>query len=164
MKKVKTTKTPTKRKKRTRKGRRQTHYITGTHISPKSLHPIQYRSSWEYYVCKHFDEDKQVLSYDYEPYKIAYISNARSGKVRFYIPDFVVNYVDGTQKIIEVKRNSALNNITVIKKAEAARRWCESLTKKTGKKHMYELWTEIIIFPIRQRFMLLEKQEKKARD
>jgi len=161
MTKTSTKKTYKKPRAKTRKGRRQTHYITGTHISPKSMHPIQYRSSWELYVCKHFDEDPRVLSYDYEPYKIAYISNLKSGRVRFYIPDFVVNYADGTQKIIEVKRNSALNNNTVIKKAEAARRWCESLTKKTGKKHMYELWTEIIIFPIRQRFMLLEKQQEK---
>lgn len=161
MTKAKTTKTPTKRKRRTRKGKRQTHYITGTHISPKCPRPIQYRSSWELYVCKHFDEDPQILSYDYEPYKIAYTSNARSGRVRFYIPDFVVNYVDGSQKIIEVKRNSALNNNTVVKKAEAARRWCESLTKKTGRLHSYEFMTETIIFPIRARFLLLEKQQAK---
>lgn len=159
--KTKTTKTPTKRKRRTRKGKRQTHYITGTHISPKCPRPVVYRSSWELYVCKHLDEDQQVLSYDYEPYKIAYTSNARSGRVRFYIPDFVVNYADGSQKIIEVKRNSALNNITVVKKAEAARRWCESLTKK-GRLTTYEFWTETIIFPIRARFLLLEKQQAKA--
>ena len=161
MTKAKTTKTPTKRRKRTRKGKRQSHYITGTHNSPKSPHPIQYRSSWELYVCKHFDEDPQILSYDYEPYKIAYIANTKSGRVRFYIPDFVVNYVDGSQKIIEVKRNSALNNIMVVKKAEAARRWCESLTKK-GRLTTYEFWTETVIFPIRARFLLLEKQQEKS--
>ena len=160
MTKAKTTKTTTKRKRRTRKGKRQSHYITGTHNSPKCPRPIQYRSSWELYVCKHFDEDPQIVSYDYEPYKIAYTSNARSGRVRFYIPDFVVNYADGSQKIIEVKRNSALNNNTVVKKAEAARRWCESLTKK-GRKTTYEFWTETIIFPIRARFLLLEKQQQK---
>jgi hypothetical protein len=154
-----TKKKPAK-KPRTRKGKRQTRYITGTHVSSKALHPINYRSSWELYVCKHLDEDNQVLSYEYEPYKIAYISNTRSGRVRFYIPDFVVKYVDGSQKIIEVKRTSALNNNTVVKKAEATKRWCESLTRK-GMPTTYEFWTEAIIFPIRQRFLLLEKQQEK---
>lgn len=162
MTKAKATKTPVKRKRRTRKGKRQTHYITGTHISPKCARPIVYRSSWELYVCKHFDEDPQILSYDYEPYKIAYTSNARSGRVRFYIPDFVVNYVDGSQKIIEVKRNSALNNITVVKKAEAARRWCESLTKK-GRLTTYEFWCESIIFPLIKKYKALELLHEKRR-
>jgi hypothetical protein len=57
--------------------------------------------------------------------------------------------------------NSALNNIMVVKKAEAARRWCESLTKK-GRLTTYEFWTETVIFPIRARFLLLEKQQEKA--
>ena len=160
-KSTKPTTTTTKPKARTRKGRKKFHYITGTHVSPKSKHPVEYRSSWELYVCKHLDDDNAVASYEYEPYKIAYISNVRSSKVRFYIPDFVVTYVDGSIKIIEVKRTSALNNIIVMKKAEAARRWCESLKKQKGLDHSYEFWCESIVFPLMKKYKAIEETQAK---
>jgi hypothetical protein len=59
-KSTKPTTTTTKPKVRTRKGRKKFHYITGTHTSPKSKHPVEYRSSWELYVCKHLDDDNAV--------------------------------------------------------------------------------------------------------
>ena len=151
-----------KSKKKTSKKRRKKKggYITGTYISTKCKNPIKYRSSWELYVCKHLDEDQNVLNYDYEPYKIPYLSNVSSKKIRNYIPDFVVNYIDGSQKIIEVKRTSALNNSIVLKKAEAAKKWCENLTIETKKEVTYHFWTEAIIFPIKKMFLIREKQEK----
>ena len=110
-KKIKSKKKTSKKRRKKKRG-----YITGTYISTKCKNPIKYRSSWELYVCKHLDEDQNVLNYDYEPYKIPYLSNVSSKKFRNYIPDFVVNYIDGSQKIIEVKRTSALNNSIVLKK------------------------------------------------
>lgn len=147
-----------KRKKRKRKSR----YKTGIYKSTKCQNEIRYRSSWEYYVCKFLDEQIDVISYEYESLKIPYISNIRSKKIRNYIPDFIVNYTDGTTKIIEVKRKSALNNNIVVKKAEAATEWSKKLTQE-GNPTIYEMWTEAIIFPIRRRFLLLEEQKKQKK-
>lgn len=149
-------------KKRKRKRRKKSRYITGIYDSEKATKRIRYRSSWEYYVCRFLDEQLDVVSYEYESIKIPYISNIKSKKTRNYIPDFLVNYVDGSQKIIEVKRKTAINNSIVVKKAEAARKWCESLAKE-GKPITYEMWTEAIIFPIRQRFLILEKIQKQQK-
>lgn len=153
--KKKTSKKTSKRRRKKKGG-----YLTGIYISNKCKNPIKYRSSWELYVCKHLDEDQNVLDYEYEPYKIPYLSNVSSKKYRNYIPDFVVNYIDGSQKIIEVKRTSALNNSIVLKKAEAAKKWCENLTIETKKEVTYHFWTEAIIFPIKKMFLIREKQEK----
>lgn len=112
-------------------------------------------------MCKHLDDDITVASYEYEPYKIAYIANVRSSKVRFYIPDFVVTYTDGSVKIIEVKRTSALNNNVVMKKAEAAKRWCESLKKQKGIEHSYEFWCESIVFPLMKKYKAIEETQAK---
>jgi len=151
-----------KRQKKRKRRKRKSRYITGIYKSVKCLNEIRYRSSWEFYVCKFLDEQLDVISYEYESIKIPYISNIKTKRIRNYIPDFVVNYIDGSKKIIEVKRKTAINNDIVVKKAEAARKWCEDLTKQ-GNQVTYEMWTEAIIFPIRQRFLLLEKIQKQQR-
>lgn len=125
--------TTRKRHKRTRKR----HYITGTHISPKCIKPIKYRSSWELTTCIYLDNEPVVESYEYEAVKIKYISNKQTKKERNYIPDFLIVYLDKTKKLVEVKRKSQLNSRMVLKKAEAAREWC---TKKKNIK--YEIWSE----------------------
>jgi hypothetical protein len=136
-----------------RKRRKTSGYITGTHNSPKSPQPIKYRSSWEYYVCRFLDEDEDVLLYEYENFKIPYLANLRTKKTRNYIPDFTVIYKNGTRKIIEVKRKSALSNNLVQKKAAAAAQWCLRQSVKID----YEIWTEAVIFPIRKKILLTEE-------
>lgn len=144
-------KKPKARKKRKRKGR----YHTGLHSSPKCLNsPMKYRSSWELTVAKHLDEDPLVLHYEYESIKIPYISNLKSGRLRNYLPDFLVSYTDGRKLLVEVKRTSALNHLLVRKKAEAARIWA------TNNQSQYVFWTDSIIKALQK----IQKAKAKANE
>ena len=127
--------TVTKKKRKKKKG----HYKTGIHIAKKCVQPIKYRSSWELTVAIHLDNDPTVKSFEYESVKIPYMLNVRTRKIRNYIPDFIVQYIDGRKVIIEVKRTSALNNLIVMKKASAAREWAA----KNGMEYVF--WTNKII-------------------
>ena len=70
------------------------------------------------------DDNVDVLSYGYESVLIVYVSNAKTGRLRRYIPDFFVQYVDGRQELIEIKPEKRMNTRIVKKKAEVARLWC----------------------------------------
>jgi uncharacterized protein YlzI (FlbEa/FlbD family) len=100
---------------------------------------MKYRSGWELVVAKQFDEDPSVVHYEYESLKIPYVSNNKTKKVRNYIPDFLVTFTNGKKLIVEVKRHSALNQIIIQKKTEAAKLWSKSNDME------YELWTDSII-------------------
>lgn len=151
-----TKKSATTKTRRRRRGRK-TRYHTGTHTSPKSLLEIKYRSGWELVVCKYLDADNEVSSYQYETIKIPYLSPTKY-KPRFYIPDFIVLYRDGTTKIIEVKRKNQLSNIWVKAKAKAAMSWCEKQNVKTT----YEFWTDDIVLPLKKMFEEKEKPKKES--
>ena len=109
-----------KRKKRKRKG----HYKTGTHTSPKAG-DCNYRSGWELEYMQYLDANSDVISYTYEQVIVAYISNIRSGKLRKYFPDFLVEYSSGVKKLVEIKPKKRLDQVKVQKKLEAAKLWCE---------------------------------------
>lgn len=128
-------KSTSKRKPRKKKKR----YKTGLHKSPKCLNEMKYRSGWELTTALQLDNDDDVVSYEYEPIAIEYVSNIRSGRVRKYFPDFLIRYKDGKVVLVEVKRLNQLNNVTVQKKAKAAEQWC----KKNNAK--YEFWTDKMI-------------------
>jgi hypothetical protein len=134
-----------KTKKTLRKKRKNNHYKTGIHVSTKCPKPIHYRSSWEKIVCCYLDAQPNVVSYSYEALIIPYKSNIRTARIKKYIPDFIVEYADGTKKIVEVKRENQLNNPFVKKKAEAALAWCN---EHANQKITYEFWTEKIIRPL----------------
>ena len=135
-----------------RRKRKGGHYHTGTYISPKCKDPINFRSGWERTICIYLDALNTVDEYWYESVKIAYVANLRSSKVRYYLPDFVVNFTDGTMKLVEVRRKNQLRNIRVMKKAEGARRWCEVQKIKIT----YEFWTDKMILPLQK---LYKEQE-----
>lgn len=100
---------------------------------------MKYRSGWELTVAVFLDTNDEVDSYEYEPIAIEYISNVKTGKIRRYYPDFLINYKDGKKLLVEVKRNNQLNNLIVQKKAKAAEQWC----KKNNA--TYEFWTDQIV-------------------
>lgn len=108
-----------KRRKRKRKGR----YHTGVHSSPKAGE-CHYRSGWELEYMLHLDADATVASYQYEQLQIPYVSNVRTGRLRNYFPDFLVAYVDGSQKLVEIKPKKRSTQVTVVKKLAAAQAWC----------------------------------------
>jgi hypothetical protein len=113
---------------------------------------MKYRSGWELTVAKHLDENPEVLHYQYEAIKIPYILNKRTGKIRNYLPDFYVTYTSGRKLLIEVKRNSALNQLLVKKKEAAARLWA----MKNGSE--YEFWTDQIVLTFQKIQKAQEKQ------
>ena len=110
-------------KKRQRKRRR--HYITGTHSSMKGGE-CKYRSGWELAYMQHLDADESVKLFEYELLRIPYVSNVRSGKLRNYYPDFLVEYVDGTKKLVEIKPSKRVLQANVQKKLRAAEAWCKA--------------------------------------
>ncbi|NBW06509.1 MAG: hypothetical protein EBR82_00610 [Caulobacteraceae bacterium] len=113
---------PKKRKRQKRKGR----YHRGEYVSIKTGQVCKFRSGWEEKVMVHLDADPGVELWTYEQTVIEYLSNIRTKKFRRYYPDFYVKYSDGREEIVEVKPKRKLGQITVKKKANAAREWCAS--------------------------------------
>ena len=104
--------------------RRRKRYHTGVHTSPKLVGPCEYRSGWELALMGWFDVEPTVLRYSYESVRIPYLSNARSRKVRNYLPDFLVELADGRRILVEVKPSKKLGHAQVKKKLAAAQSWC----------------------------------------
>jgi hypothetical protein len=74
---------------------------------------------------QHLDADPNVVSYGYERIVVGYISNVRSGKIRKYWPDFLIERADGSKTLVEIKPKRRLQNVIVQKKLTAARQWSE---------------------------------------
>jgi hypothetical protein len=72
----------------------------------KGSYPIVYRSSWELTMMRYFDKHPDVAAWASETIQIPYMHPVKK-KVKMYIPDFFVVYVDKNgkkrQEIIEVK-------------------------------------------------------------
>lgn len=98
-------------------------YKTGIYHSNKGG-ICKYRSGWELAYMQHLDNNDSVCSFRYEPFKISYVSNTKTKKMRLYNPDFLVTYVDGTEHLVEIKPKRKLASRNVIKKINAAYEWC----------------------------------------
>ena len=106
--------------------KRKKHYKTGVYISKKCTEPVLYRSGWELVYAKYLDVEPTVKSFKYESFSIPYVANFSTGKIRHYIPDFLVEYNDGKQVLVEIKRDDKVTNRKVQKKYAAAKVWCGS--------------------------------------
>lgn len=73
---------------------------------------------------QHLDGDPSVVAYVYEPFKLPYVSNVRSGRLRGYIPDLLVTRVDGSRELVEIKPLRKVDHVTVQKKLKGAQVWC----------------------------------------
>lgn len=114
---------PVVKKKKTRRKRRG-HYHRGVHSSPKAG-DCSYRSGWELVYMQWLDANPAVLKYSYEGLIIEYVSNIRTGKLRKYYPDFMVDY-EGRQELIEIKPAKRVTQVKVAKKLKAAEAWCKT--------------------------------------
>lgn len=74
----------------------------------------------------HLDADPNVLTWSYEKLIIEYVSNQRTGKVRKYYPDFLIEMKDGVKVVVEIKQRRKLDNMIVKKKIAAATEWCST--------------------------------------
>lgn len=90
--------------------------VTGYFSSYKNKRQINFESKLEhdFYLLLEFDET--IKSYQEQPFKVYYIYQ---DKKRRYTPDTLVNYIDSTQKIFEVKPMFKIkNNIELQEKIE----------------------------------------------
>lgn len=74
--------------------------VTGYFSSYKNKRQINFESKLEHDFYLLLEFDRTVTSYQEQPFKIYYIYQE---KKRRYTPDTLVNYIDGTQKVFEVK-------------------------------------------------------------
>lgn len=74
--------------------------VTGYFSSYKNKRQINFESKLEHDFYLLLEFDKIVKSYQEQPFKVYY---TYQDKKRRYTPDTLVNYVDGTQKVFEVK-------------------------------------------------------------
>lgn len=90
----------------------------------KSAYSVErYDSSWELAYMKRLEKDKTVVKWTKNHgITIQYVTEA--GNIRGYRPDFLVERVDGTVELHEVKGGHYLNNPDTVRKHEAAKNWC----------------------------------------
>lgn len=109
-----------------KKRKRKKRYHTGIHVSPKTGQECHYRSGWELAYMQYLDTNVDVVGYRYEDVSIPYVSNIRSGKLRKYWPDFLIQRTDGQQILVEIKPSRKLDQDRVQKKLKAAALWCKA--------------------------------------
>lgn len=91
----------------------------------KSAYSVErYDSSWELQYMKKLERDKTISKWTKNHgITIQYVTEA--GNVRGYRPDFLIERVDETKELHEVKGGQYLNNLDTIRKHEAAKNWCK---------------------------------------
>ena len=73
---------------------------------------------------QYLDTSLDVTSFEYEKVKIPYVSNTKTKKIRNYFPDFLIQFVDGTKHLVEIKPARRVTQAKVQKKFKAAELWC----------------------------------------
>lgn len=103
-------------------------YKTGTHVSPKA-DLVRYKSGMELEFYLMLDKNDSILTYQYEPVLIHY---QYKGELRTYAPDLLITYIDGSQKLVEIKPEYLLLDPQNQAKFTAAQSLYEN----------FEIWTE----------------------
>lgn len=99
----------------------------GTHgmfYSRKNRKKLRYDSSWELERMQYLEADETVVSYKKNPVQIPYALN---GQAHYYFPDFMVEYVNGTKVLEEVKPKAFLKDSKNVEKIKVARLFCKRL-------------------------------------
>jgi hypothetical protein len=115
-----------------------THHLKGKHQSPKAGN-IHFRSSYEKKAYLKLDEDESVKTYSIEDVSIDYIHPNKKITSQ-YLVDMLVEYFDGTKKLIEIKPEKMLENSIVQAKIESAK------IKASELGYEFEVWTEMDLF------------------
>src|ERR1700688_72277 len=111
---------------RKRRRKRKSRYHRGTYVSVKSGQSCSYRSGWELQYMQWLDACPTVKDWSYESVIIPYVSNSKTGKIRKYWPDFLVEYIDNHQELVEIKPSKRLVQAKVKKKLAAAGDHCRA--------------------------------------
>ncbi len=101
-------------------------WTEGGHVETKKAGKIWCRSSWEKDVAIALDADESVVTFDIEPFSVAY-ERIESGRknLRRYVPDFLIEYIDGRKLVVEVKPPCHVTAAVNIAKFAAAREYCD---------------------------------------
>ena len=94
-------------------------------------HPAKSAWSFEVYdsgperrMMERLEDDPAVRKWT-KKHGIVIVWHDRQRRRHTYRPDFLVEYTDGTLRLIEVKGAHMADSDAVRRKREAARRWCE---------------------------------------
>lgn len=113
--------------------RHRSKYKNGQFFSIKNNKNFWYRSSYELIAFNILENNKSVIKYEVEPIIIPYDKNGINCN---YVPDILVEYIDGGKEIIEIKPNIFLNDSINNLKFLAAKKYCD----KNG--FVFSIWTE----------------------
>jgi hypothetical protein len=123
----------------TQKGKKKTKkpaFKQGKYQSIKTGKILPYRSGMEEKVYKLLDQYDDVMTFDYEPFKINYI---HKGQRHLYIPDIFVTFLDGHKELWEVKPSNQTSLEVNQNKWYAAKEACDLRGWK------FEVYTETMI-------------------
>jgi hypothetical protein len=96
-------------------------YITGEFRSHKNGCDLHFRSSYELYAYIRLEHDDNIIAYGTCMFSIPYIFE---GKARRYIPDIMIECIDGSKQIIEVKPANRLKESVTIAKMSVLENYC----------------------------------------
>lgn len=93
----------------------------GWYTSTKTGQQCFFKSSWEEAIMKHLDACPEVERWDYESVRIPYTYDNHK---RWYVPDFIVTFNDGTRDMYEVKPEHLLQTERVQRTTAAGEAYC----------------------------------------
>lgn len=114
------------------------HHVRGWHESPKAG-SVYHRSSYEKKSFLKLDADETVKTYQTETVTTEYWNPVRK-ITSSYLIDLLIEYVDGSKKLVEVKPEKFLTDEVVICKVEAGK------VKAADMNVPFEVWTEMDLF------------------
>jgi plasmid stability protein len=90
--------------------------------SEKNGRCYHYRSSWELGWCQYLEDAKNVRAFWVEPFALPY--TMVDGSLHRYHPDFLVEYMDGSLELLEIRPEYRRNDPKSLAKFSAGREWC----------------------------------------
>lgn len=114
------------------------HHVSGWHFSKKAG-KVFFRSSYEKKAFIKLDDDDNVKSYKSEFVSTEYY-NPEKNINSSYLIDLLIEYQDGSQKLVEIKPEKWLQDEVIRLKIEAG----ENKAKDMG--IPFEVWTEMSLF------------------
>jgi hypothetical protein len=126
--------------------KKATQYRQGDYLSTKTGKSIHYRSGLEKKYYELLDQDDDVVAFYTEIMRVPYYFK---GEMKTYLPDLIIQFVDGHKEVWEIKPSSMTTLAINEAKWAYAVKYCEDRGIK------FSIWTEKVG---------LGKLEKKIRD
>lgn len=115
------------------------HHVHGWHFSPKLGTRVFYRSSYEKKAYMLLDQDETIKSYSVETVDVMYHNPVKNTQCEYLI-DLLIEYQDGSKKLVEVKPEKQWDSPVVRAKLDAG----DLKAKELGM--LFEVWGETFLF------------------